>query len=78
MSTENIIYGPSVSVETSLNMELGLSEYLLEVTKNHLDKVLMVSVFLFLPSLWVLLVDLQIRKLNRLTPKPKKKLPVAR
>lgn len=40
---KNIIYGPSVSEETSLNVQLGLAEYLLKVTKNHLDNVLMVD-----------------------------------
>lgn len=40
---ENIIHGPGISEETNLNMQLGLAEYLLKVTKNHLDKVLMVS-----------------------------------
>lgn len=45
---ENIIYGPQISEETKLNTELELGEYLLKVSKNHLEKVLMVSeMFLF-------------------------------
>ncbi|XP_065222669.1 uncharacterized protein LOC135847162 [Planococcus citri] len=39
----NIIYGADISTETRLNMELELHEYLLKVTKNHSDKVLMID-----------------------------------
>ncbi|XP_065222728.1 uncharacterized protein LOC135847212 [Planococcus citri] len=40
---ENIIYGPNISEETDFNMKLGLAEYLLKATKNHLGNVLMID-----------------------------------
>lgn len=45
MDEQNIVRGPDVSEETLGNTAQYLHEYLGKITKNHLDKVIMVSTF---------------------------------